>query len=190
MVALWSASDDALRRPPIYDGFAGPPAMTANEDLVRYPSGCTDTVGFHGVAYVHLGHVSRECARSGIEPGWRSLIDRLYDVLEPARARGAVVTVRQVKQKWGELRISLSGEHAAELRPLLIALRSQSRTTCERCSASSPQGPRDVLRGLAALPRIRVYCGDCYAAARIGEPGKTLRRIKDLLETAERQQRH
>lgn len=161
-----------------------------DDELIDYPTGCVDAVSYHGIASLHLGLVSRDCARAGVGPGWRRLVDRMYDVVEPARDRGTRVAVTQVKQKWGELRISVRGDDAAPLRELASRLRELSRTTCESCGALAPAGPRDVLRGLVALPRVRAYCDDCNAAARVGEPRRTFRRIESLFKRAKQQRDH
>lgn len=161
--------------------------LPRDPELLRYPSGCLDRAAGHGPAQAHAGHTSRECAAAGVEPGWRGLIQRLYDVIELARARGEEVAVTQVKQKWGELRIYLAGAAAPAVRPLVEQLRAASRRTCEGCGAPAPGGPRDVLRGLASLPRVRAYCDDCFAAARVGEPRRTLGRVEELLRRIDRE---
>lgn len=161
-----------------------------NEVIVTYPSGCDDDVAYHAIGSWHRGHASRECAYAGIEPGWRELVDRIYDLVEPARMRGDDVAVVCVKQKWGELRISLRGAGVAPLRELAIVLRGLSRHRCEGCGAPAPEGPRDVLRGLYGFPRVRTYCAECYARARVGEPRKTIRRIKQVIEAAMHEPKH
>lgn len=160
--------------------------LARDPELARYPSGCLDAADGHGPAHLHAGHAGRECAAAGLEPGWRSLIDRLYDIVEPARARGDDVAVTQVKQTWGELRIHLAGAQAGAIEPLVAQLREASRRNCEGCGAPALDGPRDVLRGLAQLPRVRTYCDACFAAARIGEPRRTLSRLGELLREVER----
>lgn len=162
-------------------------ALPRDPELLRYPTGCLTTAESHGPAQHHAGHAGRECAAAGLEPGWAGLVDRLYDVIEPARARGEDVAVTQVKQKWGELRVYLAGADAPAVSPLIDQLRAASRRTCEGCGEAAPDGPRDVLLGLASLPRVRTYCDDCFAAARVGEPRRTVRRIEDLLRRIDRE---
>jgi hypothetical protein len=159
----------------------------SSSQLLHYPSGCLDRVGEHGPAYLHAGHASRECALAGVDPGWRGLVDRLYDVVEPARASGGDLAVAQVKQKWGELRVTLRGADAAAVEALVGDLRTESIRTCEGCGAAAPSGPRNVLVGLAYLPRVRTYCDVCFAAARVGEPRRTLQRLDELLREVDRE---
>jgi hypothetical protein len=95
--------------------------------------------------------------------------------------------VAQVKQKWGELRVTLRGADAVAVEALVGDLSSESIRTCEGCGAAAPTGPRDVLVGLAYLPRIRTYCAACFAAARVGEPRRTLQRLDELLREVDRE---
>lgn len=161
--------------------------LSRDPELLRYPTGCLDAADSHGPAQHHAGHASRECAAAALEPGWRVLVERVYDVIDPARARGEDVAVTQAKQKWGELRIHLAGTDAGAVRSLVEQVRTASRRTCEGCGAVAADGPRDVLRGLASLPRVRTYCDDCFAAARVGEPRRTLARVEELLRRIDRE---
>jgi hypothetical protein len=80
---------------------------------------------------------SREFGRNGVGPGWRHLVDRVFDVAEPR-----AVSVDQVKEKVGGLRIYV-GRHShagnrehADVRAVssvVDAVARESITVCEAC---------------------------------------------------------
>lgn len=64
-----------------------------------------------GPGFVVPEGYSRELAKDSVGPGWASLIDLLFDRMDHWAKNGLVVTVDQVKEKWGVLTIYASYAH-------------------------------------------------------------------------------
>ena len=65
-----------------------------------------------------------------VGPGWKGLLDRLHIDIA---ALAPDYEVTQVKEKFGALRIYLSGAHNGQVQALLHAAEAQSQYICEEC---------------------------------------------------------
>jgi len=94
--------------------------------------------------------INRQTAKRLVGPGWAALIDELYDRLPE------VVTVSQVKEKFGALRIYywasslISGPENVE--DIVSEIEHRSAEVCERCGR--PGRPR-------AGGWINTLCDEC-----------------------------
>lgn len=70
----------------------------------------------------------REYAKMCVGNGWHSLVDEAFDLIE----KEPKVTVDQVKEKFGSLRIYTSGG-SDTLQDKLLELEVRSTTMCEDC---------------------------------------------------------
>lgn len=84
--------------------------------------------------------VSFEC---GV--GWKDILERLFDVMaEQSRLSGSPVVVRQVKEKFGELRVYWTGEGLKEdarkaVRDAVEVATQESSAVCELCGKPGRQ---------------------------------------------------
>lgn len=84
-------------------------------------------------------------ASIGVPEGWTDLVLELHAALVAVSPDFAYA---QIKQKWGELRVYVSGA-TAEARDLITAAELRSRTVCEMCGApGSPCQRRGWYRAL------------------------------------------
>lgn len=96
----------------------------------------------------------REYAKMCVGYGWRDLVDEAFDLIEKEEG----VTVAQVKEKFGGLRIYTDG--ASEfLQEKLFEIENQSYHTCEDCGV-----PAESKR-LGGW--IRTICDSCERIRRV-----------------------
>lgn len=107
--------------------------------------------------------MDREAARSWISrcgcPGWVSLVDQVYDRLPPG------LQVKQVYQKWAELRFDLT-DYDEAFEKFLVEIAAQSATICGVCGGA---GYHHCLDGWE-----ETICDACRARAEMqidGPPG-------------------
>ena len=95
-------------------------------------------------------HIDREAALKCVGPGWSSLIHEAYDMIDLHRPFG--VSVSQVKEKYGSLRIYINGGGTI-LFDALDEILNKSTMTCEKCG--KPGSTRWDLGWVLTL------CDDC-----------------------------
>lgn len=94
-------------------------------------------------------------AKEMVGPVWAGLLERAYAVL-PEDA-----CVYDVKEKWGLLRISVSGSLTDAALDVLDAIEDESGRVCEQCGRPAAT---HCVRGW-----FRTLCDACYTAALSGE---------------------
>lgn len=90
-----------------------------------------------GPGFVICDGYDREMAKRSVGPGWHFLLDTLFDHIEQmARDNSTQITVSQVKEKWGTLRIysHSAGQFAGEDFAFVSALEHVSSRFCEDCA--------------------------------------------------------
>ncbi len=75
-------------------------------------------------------HIDRDVARKSVGPGWAGLIHEAYDLIDLSRPFG--VSVTQVKEKYGTLRIYISSASTIFF-DALEEICDKSAITCEDC---------------------------------------------------------
>jgi len=77
---------------------------------------------------------SREQALRDILPGWHELVNSFYDAVDDWNLKHSdnLVIVTDIKQKWGDLRISFTPQ-IKELSDLYSTIKKKSGTICEIC---------------------------------------------------------
>ena len=94
-------------------------------------------------------------AKGAVGPGWAPLLERAYAALpEDAHVLG-------VKEKWGLLRITVTGSLTDAALDTLDAIEDESGRVCEQCGR--PAATHTVYGW------IRTLCDGCYLAALSGE---------------------
>ena len=96
------------------------------------------------------GYDKREYGLRFVGPGWHGLVNPIYDRVAVLRARGEDVSVEQVKEKFGTLRIYVRSTDD-ELHAMIEAAERQSGETCEICG--KPGERRD-------LPGVQTLCDE------------------------------
>lgn len=92
--------------------------------------------------------------------GWVPLLERMMQDLTALRWNG---TFRQIKEKFGGLRVYTEGETPVQYERILAAERESYRT-CEQCGATG-DGVRQSTRGW-----IKTLCEPCHGARYRNEP--------------------
>lgn len=107
--------------------------------------------------------ITREESKTCVGEGWHDILDKIYDYLEELYAHyGIVVTVSQVKEKFGGLRFYIdilnygNGEYDSDMiYYTIMAYESESYKTCEDCGKSG--STKNVFGWTKTL------CDECYA---------------------------
>lgn len=81
--------------------------------------------------------INREYAKMCVDNGWHSLVDEAFDLIEKEEG----VTVVQVKEKFGELRI-YTEESSESLRQAIHEIEYKSCSICESCGM--PASPKKL----------------------------------------------
>lgn len=91
-------------------------------------------------------------------PGWFPILERLFDEFEQIQQEdGLTVTVIQVKEKFGELRVYFRGGNE-RLQHCLRRAEEEAFYTCESCGGQSP--------GIRSGGRLSNLCDDCRKRGR------------------------
>lgn len=102
-----------------HDLFARYPALFSLRDDPRYPIGQrSERYDFDGI----------DCGA-----GWFDLLDRTFSAIAAhAEASGKPISIQQVTQKFGKLRLR-TGRADPEVRAIIDAAQNESLTICEQC---------------------------------------------------------
>lgn len=87
--------------------------------------------------------------------GWHSILNELFTFLEDRGVRAI-----QVKQKFGELRVYLTGDVSLECPKIVSRAEELSRTTCEECGSMERVSLVGEMVGKGLIKQRRL-CREC-----------------------------
>ncbi len=109
--------------------------------------------------------------------GWRPLVEPIYNRIQELNEQGAGIEITQIKEKWGELCIYLSG-YTEELEKMIKQAEEKSIHICETCGKP---GERVISR----FSWIYTRCPECIKEEKIKVGGTVDEYQKKLREAGE-----